>query len=336
MRKERLLDIDLRLFDGAAGDGGGVAGTAGTGADGAAQAVESALPKAETKRSGSGRRGKSGEFDNVVFGKQAVATAEAGDSAGSAAGGKTGEGNAENDLEARRRAFRERISGEDKDLFQEEFQKAFNRRFKENKGLEETVNAQKPIMDMLMQRYKVEDGDVSKLQKALEEDKTYWEAAAEEAGYTVEQYKAVQKLERENAEFQRRERMRIGQEQARQQMAKWQQEGEEAKALYHSFNLQTELNNPQFRDLLKAKIPVKTAYEVVHMQEINNAAARSAAQAMEQQMTARVKAKAARPTENGTSSQSAAVVKDDVSQLTSREVLEVARRVRGGAKVTFG
>ena len=61
MQNYKLLDIDLRLFDGAAAPAGGEAGDGG-------QAVESNLPKAETRQRGSSRRARSGEFDNVVFG----------------------------------------------------------------------------------------------------------------------------------------------------------------------------------------------------------------------------------------------------------------------------
>lgn len=332
MRNYKLLDIDLRLFDGAAAGasaGGNAAG------EGAAQAASGALPKAGTNSgNGSGRRSKAGEYDNVVFGKQEDASA-AQTTGGPDAGGK-GEGNAQQDLEARRKAFQERIKGEDKDLFQEEFQRVFNGRFKETKGMEESLAAQKPIMDLMMQRYQITDGDPQKLLQAIEQDDSYWREQAEEAGYSVEQFKAVKKLERENAEFARKERLRIGQERARQQLALWNQQGEETKALYPNFDLQTELNNPQFRDLLKAKVPVKFAYELIHRQEINDAIARNAAQAMETQVTTRMRAKAARPAENGTSSQSAAIVKDDVEQLSSRDVLEVAKRVGQGKKISFG
>lgn len=332
MRKYKLLDIDLRLFDGAvagASTGGNAAG------EGAGQAGESALPKAGSNRgNGSGRRSKTGEYDNVVFGKQAAATAGAGGNAGPDAGG-TGEGNAEQALEARRKAFQERIKGEDKDLFQEEFQKVFNGRFRDQKGMEELLAAQKPIMDMLMQRHQIEDGDITKLRNAMEQDDSYWQKQAEEEGYSVEQFKAVQKLREENAEFHRKEQLRIGQERANAQMAEWNRQGEETKAEYPTFDLNTELRNPQFRDLLKSRVPVKFAYEIVHRDEVHAGIARNAAQAMEAQVTTRMKAKAARPAENGTSSQSAAIVKDDVEQLSSRDVLEVAKRVHGGAKVSF-
>ena len=63
-----LLDVRLNLFDGAAagtGDGAGTAGQAGDGTMGESQA----LP-------GPTRRGKqSGEFQNVLFGKQESAAA---------------------------------------------------------------------------------------------------------------------------------------------------------------------------------------------------------------------------------------------------------------------
>lgn len=47
--------------------------------------------------------------------------------------------------EARRKAFEELIQGEYKDLYAEKFQQAFNRRFKEVKGMEQTLQAQKPV-----------------------------------------------------------------------------------------------------------------------------------------------------------------------------------------------
>lgn len=330
MRKYNLLDIDLRLFDGAAAGaspGGNAAG------EGAAQTVESALPKAGTKGgTGSGRRSKSGGYENVVFGKQDAAA----EPAGSSDAGRKGEGNAEQTLEDRRKAFKERITGEDKDLFQEEFQRVFNGKFREHKGIEESLAAQKPIMDLLMQRHGIEDGDPAKLLRAIEQDDSYWRDQAEEAGYSVEQYKAVKKLERENAEFHRKEQLRVGQERANQQLLLWQQQEAEAKTDYPNLDLNTELTNSEFRDLLKKGVPVKFAYELIHRQEINEAIAKNAAQAMETQVTTRMKAKAARPAENGTSSQSAAIVKDDVNQLSSRDVLEVAKRVGQGKKISFG
>lgn len=326
-----LLFLNLQLFaDGAAAAPAGEAG--------GQQAETSALPKAETQQTGRSRRSKSGAYDNVVFGKQEDAPAE--ETNGSAAGGD-GEGNASgvtttsDTLEAKRKAFDEMIDGEYRDIYQEKFQQAFNRRFKETKGMEEALNAQKPILDLLMQKYQIADGDMSKLQSAIEEDNTFFEDAAEQAGLTVEQYKAMQKLERENEQLRQMRQRQQGQQQMQQQLNKWYQEAETLKQDYPGFDFKYEAQNREFLGLLRSGIPVKQAYELIHMDEIKQAAARSAAQATSQQMTAKMKSKASRPTENGTSSQSAAIVKSDVGSLSRADRAEIARRVARGEQIKF-
>ena len=334
-----LLKLDLQLFNGAAAGAGGAAGDGGA-APAAQQTTESALPKAEIKGTrGGSRRGNTGAYDNVVFGKQDAAEG----ATSSPAAGDSGEGNANksgisttsNTLEDKRKAFQELIDGEYKDVYAEQFQQAFNRRFKETKGMEKTIADQKPILDMLMQRYKIEDGDVSKLQAAIEEDSSYWQEAADKEGLTVEQYKAMQKLERENAELRAIRQRQAGEQQAQQQLAKWMQEAEGMKELYPNFDLRAEIANRDFQGLLRSGVPVQKAYELMHMEEIKAAAAKSAAQTASAQMQASIKAKASRPSENGTSSQSAVIVKNDVGNLSKSDRAEIARRVARGEKITF-
>ena len=336
MHNYKLLKVDLKLFDGAAAAPAG--GDAGAGAQGA----ESALPKAEiNSRNGSSRRSKAGAFDNVVFGKQEDASAT--ETANGSVAGSNGEGNANksgisttsDSLEAKRAAFDELIDGEYKDIYAEKFQQAFNRRFKEAKGMEQSLNAQKPIMDILMQRYNIADGDVAKLQTAIEQDNVYWESAAEEAGLTVEQFKAMKKLERENAELQRMRQRQQGEQAAQQKLNAWYAESEKVKELYPSFDFKAEAANPNFLGLLKSGLGVQQAYELMHMDEIKANAARVAAQTTGQQMAAKIQTKAARPKENGTSSQSAVIVKNDVHSLSRAERAEIARRAARGESIKF-
>lgn len=336
-----LLKLDLQLFNGAAAGAGGAAGDGGA-APAAQQTTESALPKAEIKGTrGGSRRGNTGAYDNVVFGKQDAAEETAvntGSDAGNQAegnGNKSGISTTSDTLEAKRKAFQELIDGEYKDIYAEQFQLAFNRRFKEVKGMEQNLSDQKPILDMLMQRYNIADGDMKKLQTALEEDSSYWQEAADKEGLTVEQYKAMQKLQRENAELQKLRQRQAGEQQAQQQLARWMQEAEGMKTLYPGFDLRAEIANREFQGLLRSGIPVQKAYELIHMDEIKEAAARSAAQATSAQMTAKIKSKAARPSENGTSSQSAVIVKNDVGNLSRADRAEIARRVQRGEKITF-
>ena len=335
MRKIKLLEVDLQLFNGAAG------GAAAAGGEGAAQGTDGALSKADaSSRSGSSRRSRTGEFSNVVFGKQEDAsvaqTATDPAAGGNAEGnGKSGIETTSDTLEARRKAFRDMTSGEYKDVYTEEVQQIINRRFKDNKVMEASLNAQKPILDMLMQRYQIADGDMAKLQAAIEEDNSYWQEAADKEGMTVEQYKERMKLMHENAEFHAKEAQRAGEQAAQQQFARWAQEAESVKQLYPSFNMNAEMQNGHFRDLLKKGVSVQKAFELIHMDEIINATARNAAKTASEQMTANIKSRAARPSENGTSSKSAVIVKNDVSSLTRAERAEIARRAQRGEKMKF-
>ena len=227
------------------------------------------------------------------------------------------------------------VNGEYKDVYTEETQSIINRRFKESKAMEESLTAQKPILDMLMQRYQIGDGDMAKLQAAIEEDNSYWQEAAEAQGLTVEQYKANMKLMRENAELKAAEERRKGEQAAQQQFAQWTRDAEGVKAMYPTFDLQTEMQNVHFRDILKKGLPMQQAFELIHMDEIRNATAKNAAQTASEQMAANIKARAARPSENGTSSKSAVIVKNDVSNLSKAYRAEIALRAQRGEKIKF-
>ena len=323
---KKMFKVDLQLFN----DGGA------TGAEGSATATENA-PKVETTPSGSNRRSKSGEFDNVVFGKQEGTTSDGATSL-EAEGKPTGAGKTDvtttsNTLEERRKAYNDLINGEYKDLDQERFQQVFDRRFKQVKGMEADLAAQKPILDKLMARYGVDD--VAKLDKALTEDTEYWERVAEEKGMTVEQYHTMQKLERENEELREIRQRQLGQQQFQQQIDDWYKQADKVKEIYPSFDFKTEAQNPEFLSLLRNGNSVEHAYKVLHFDELTQNAARVAAQTADAQAQARIKQKASRPSENGTSSQSAAIVKDNVSNLTRKERAEIARRVQRGETIRF-
>lgn len=339
MQNIKLLGINLTLFG---GEGGG-SGAAPSGDGTSASEGSVGTPKAESNtRNGSSRRSRSGDLSNVIYGKQDDNAASDNGIANPDAEGNEGVGASNTDvsttsntLEQRRAEFKKMIEGEYKDIYAENFQSVFDRRFKEVKGMEKSIEAQKPVIDMLMQRYKIGDGDMTKLLTAIEQDDRYWEDAADEAGLTVEQYKAMQKLERENAELKRvRERQR-GEQMAQQQLSQWYKDAEAVKEIYPSFDFRAEVANKEFLGLLKSGLPVQKAYELIHLDELKEASARSAAQTAGQQVVARLQNKSSRPAENGTSSQSAAIVKGDVSSLTKADRAEIARRAQRGDIIKF-
>jgi len=109
----------------------------------------------------------------------------------------------------------------------------------------------------------------------------------------------------------------------------------QVKQVYPNFDLKTELKDRNFFSLLNVGIPMQMAYEMRHMKELQDAAVRAAVQTTEQQMATKMKSKNARPSENGTASKSAVVVKSDVSKLTREDRAEIARRVARGESISF-
>lgn len=311
MKTFKLLRPILNLFD---GEGGG---------DGAAEGGTQAEVPASTRRGRSG-----GELADVVYGKQAEEAPVAGEQAGVETTSDT--------LEDRRQRYREMVNSEEfKDFYTEDTQRIINQRFKETRGLQEQLEAVSPVIDLLRQRYGIEDGDMDALMQAMDSDTGYWEQAAEDAGMTVEQYKEFQKMERELGQAREQLRRQRGQQQANAQMQRWYSEGQALKQLYPSFDLQRESQNPQFLSLLRAGTPVQTAYEVVHMDEIKQGVAQSTAKAAEQQITSNIRARGQRPAETGTTAQAAFQVKDDVSKLTKKDRAEIAKRAARGETISF-
>ena len=112
-------------------------------------------------------------------------------------------------------------------------------------------------------------------------------------------------------------------------------QAEDAKKVYPSFDMKAEMNNPKFVDLLRSNIDVRTAYEVLHKDDIIRGAMQFTAQTVESKLSKKIASNGARPNESGMSSQSAAVVKSDVSQLSKADRAEIIRRVQRGEKIRF-
>lgn len=307
--------LNLQLFaDGGAGAAGG------TGAEGATGVTATAAVP-QTKGV------KSNPLANVVYGKQ-------GDSV-QVANAQNAAGTVPADPSDRNAEFEKLIKGEYKDLYDQRVQDTVQKRLKGSKENEAKLNALSPTLELLAKKYGVDVSNIEALNKAIEDDDTYYEQEALEKGVTVEQLKEFKKMERENAELKRMQEQQNAKEKGAQLYAQWMDQAEKAKAVYPSFDLRAEMSNQKFLDLLRANIDVRTAYEVVHKDDIIPAAMQFTAKTVEQKLTNKIIAGGARPSENGISSQSAAQVKSDVSQLTKADRAEIIRRVQRGEKIRF-
>lgn len=232
--------------------------------------------------------------------------------------------------------FEKLIKGEYKDLYDAKMQDTIQKRLKGTKETVEKFNALTPTLEMLAQKYGVDATDIEKLNAAIQEDDSFYEQEALEKGITVQQLKEIRKMERENAELRRQMQEQETRENANKLYAQWMQQEQEIKGIYPSFNLDAEMQNPQFVSLLRSNIDMRTAYEVIHKDDIIHGAMQFTAKQIEQKVTNKIMANGARPAENGMASQGAAVVKGDVSQLSKAERAEYIRRVQRGEKISFG
>ena len=319
MKIKHLIPALLNLFD---GEGGAAAPAAGNGTQGE---TTGAVP-------GNTRRGKTGEYDNVKFGKQPQATAETEATDAPVAGEQQGETiTTSNTLEERRKAY-EAFKAENKDLFAEDAQQMINRRFRETKTLEDKVSKAQPILDLLSSMLNIE-GDPDKLLTALQSNTNMWTAMAEEAGMEPEAYMKVKKVESENKAMKEMLRHQQAREMADAQVQKWMQEAEGVKAKFKSFDFETEMQNPMFKRQVQAGIPMEHAYKTIHFDEIMGEAMNVTAAQTEKKVVDSVRAKGSRPAENGAASQSAFTVKDDPSKWTKKDRAEVVRRARAGEMI---
>ena len=312
----KILSVDLQLFaDGAAGTGGDGGNAAGTGVTAAA-----AVPQ--------GKGVKSNPLASVKYGIQSdePATAEPETEAKPAAAPTP---------EARQAAFDQLIRGEYKDLYDAKVQAIVRDRLKSRNETVEKYEALTPTLQMLADKYGVDVSDVKALNKAIEDDDAFYEAEAEEKGITVQQLKEIRRMERENKALKEEMRAKQSQDEANQRYAAWMQQADGLKAVYPTFDLNAEVENPQFRQLLRSGIDVRTAYEVIHKDEIIPAAMQFTAKTVEQKIANKIASGGSRPAENGMANQGAATVKSDVSKLTRADRDEIIRRVQRGEKIRF-
>ena len=300
--------MNLHLFE---GEGGSPAASEG---DATPAAIKYESPTSKAK--------KGAESAKVAYGiqEQPVAQVEA----------QTATENKEVAVD-RKAEFEKMIQGDYKDIFGERTQEIINKRFKETKQLEKFTSEVSPVVELLARKYGIDANDPAALRAAIEADDAYWEELAESEGLTVEQYKMKQRLEMENAQLKQMQE-KVNQEKRTGEIyAEWQKEAEGLKGTYPEFDLQAECQNKQFVDLLARQIDMKTAYEVVHMNDIKQSVAKQA----QTRVADTIRATGSRPSENGASAQSGVLVKNNVGQLTKEDRAAIAQRVARGENIKF-
>lgn len=253
-----------------------------------------------------------------------------------AAAPETTEGQqAEQTPEEREKAFNDMINGDFRDLFDARMQKAIKERVGEVKQLQQQLQQQNDVIGLVAKKYGISTDKMGDIREALESDDVFWEEAAADQGMTVDSYKKMVKLEAENEALHkaREEAERKNQKDAVFQ--KWDREAEELKRMYPQFDLQSEIQDKRFLDLMGAGIDMRTIYETLHRDEILPALMQQTAKAATKQQAAAARSGQMRPAENGMSSRPAAQTVKDPAKMTKEERQEYARRAARGEIITF-
>ena len=200
---------------------------------------------------------------------------------------------------------------------------------KENSDLNSKLKASAPIIEAMAKKYGVDSNDYNAILNAFESDDSNLEEEAYKRDMSVEQLRQFRQIEREN------QTLREAEEERRRQavFAQWDREAEELKGVYPSFDIASEQENEQFMKLLGAGVPMRTAYEVAHKDEIIRSAMSFTAEKTAEKVANSVRANSSRPTENGLSSNSAALSTVDINKMTKQQIDAIKQRVFNGERI---
>ncbi len=106
---------------------------------------------------------------------------------------------------------------------------------------------------------------------------------------------------------------------------------EETKEVYSDFDFEEEMKNPEFTRLLKAGVKVKDAYEVINIDSIIDRSSKNA----EKKVVDSIRAKANRPTENGSEGGSGILLSGNASKLTKKQRADLAKRAAKGERISL-
>lgn len=218
-------------------------------------------------------------------------------------------------------------SDEYKDEHKAYMDKTIGDRLKKYKGMEEEYGKAREILDILAGKYGITHDDANfldTLRTKAEADDSFYEQYAIDHDMSTDDARKLVTMERKVAQMQERERLQ--QQIAEQQQATMRinQMIEETKAKYPNFNMDVEWGNEAFQRLTRAGVPILTAYETIHKDEIIQSQVRMLGQQMASQTAQAVASNKSRPVENGISNQAASTSQIDFSKMTLAQLRDYA------------
>ncbi len=219
--------------------------------------------------------------------------------------------------------FQELIDGKYKKQFADKVHKIISRRLKEVKSLKETADRNSVIIDMLMKKFNISDGDTEKLERMIDENMNHTKSDNNK--------ELLKTLLAENSFLKKDRETNLRRLQAKNRADKWREQAEETKKVYPDFDIEKEINNPEFARLIRAGVSVKSAYEVLNLDSILDKNSKEA----EKMVVDSIRFKGNRPVENGSDPAGGILLSSNVGRLTKKQRAELAKRAARGEKIEF-
>lgn len=225
------------------------------------------------------------------------------------------------------------IRGRYKQDFDSAVQKVVKQRVRGLNQYKGQAEAMAPIIDQLGALYGIDTSDPRKtdfaaLAQRFSADERLYSAEAMEKGMSADALKKEYAGRAENTAMRRQ----LQEYQMREAFAGIQADFARDVTARYGADFETEMQNPDFARLMGAGVPPKTAYEVIHQQEIAQAQAQLVANQARENVMRTIQAQGARPKEIG----SGAAGGENVPMKThwSRaEVEDMRRRAARGERV---
>ena len=237
----------------------------------------------------------------------------------------------------RQKAFDDYIKANG-DLYRQRFESELNRRMKNVNAERDQLRTQnesyRGITDALAIKYGKSSDDFDGIRAAVDNDRAALEEQAAEQGLTVDQLLHYRQIESENARYKQQMEQANSEREKADVLNRWNNEAEQLKTVYPGFDLEAEAQNPQFASLLGNGVDMKTAFEVIHHDELMTNAMQYAVNRTEKRVTDSIKANGLRAPEGfGNIATAGKIGVDDINRMTKDQINELAQRAMRGERV---
>lgn len=232
--------------------------------------------------------------------------------------------------------FDDLIKGRYKQDFDAKVQSIINKRFKGAREAEASMNKLSQGISALGTYYGLdaESPDfLDKLNSRIMDDEKLYEKEAAESGMNVNDVKRIRRMEMENKALKLQSRRDAEERQMQEFYSGVIKQVPDVQKVYPQFDIDTEMANEQFFNLVRNGVGLRNAYEVIHGSELQAARDAIIAQKAQEQLSNSVRANGMRP--NEVNHNSAPDFGRDIKNMTRAEVKQIIRRAERGEVVKF-